>query len=126
MNHTNIEIRFSDQDGHQHVHHEAMVAYIAHGRINFVDGILNDFGLVDTVDYILAKLSVEFLKPVTWPGNVKVAVYPEHIGTKSYILKYDITKHGDDEPFCKAETVTVFYDIATGESIPVPDVFKSK
>ena len=34
---TPVDIRFSDEDNMGHVHHEAIVDYIAHARATFID-----------------------------------------------------------------------------------------
>ncbi len=122
MNKTSIEIRFSDQDSQGHVHHEAIVGYIAHARVSFVDGLVEDSGVKDT-DYVLVNLNVDFLAEVSHPGVIDVSSWVERIGNKSVTTKYELFKEG--EKFAKASSVNVFFNTKTKETVPIPDQLKS-
>ena len=119
---TSIEIRFSDQDSQGHVHHEAIVGYIAHARVSFVDGLVEDSGVKD-IDYVLVNLNVDFLCEVNHPGVIDVSSWVKRIGNKSVTTKYELFKEG--EKFAKATSVNVFFNTKTKETVPIPDELKS-
>ena len=55
-----------------HVHHEAIVGYIAHARVPFIDELVKRSGVKD-IDYVLVNLNVDFLGEVNHPGVVGVS-----------------------------------------------------
>ena len=122
MSKTSIEIRFSDQDSQGHVHHEAIVGYVAHARVSFIDGLVGDSGVED-IDYVLVNLNVDFLGEVSHPGDVDISSWVERIGNKSVTTKYELFK--DSEKFAKAISVNVFFNTKTKETVLIPDELKS-
>ena len=69
-----MDIRFSDQDSQGHVHHEAIVGYMAHARVEFLDELIaklaegEDNRLDhDLLDHILVHLNVDFLQDIPLP-----------------------------------------------------------
>ena len=55
-----------------HVYHEAIVVYIAHARVTFIDELVERSGIKD-IDYVLVNLNVDFLGEVNHPGVVDVS-----------------------------------------------------
>jgi acyl-CoA thioester hydrolase len=121
MSETSIDIRFSDQDSQGHVHHEAIVGYIAHSRVSFVDGLVKDSGVED-IDYVLVHLSVDFLGEVKHPGAVEVISRVAEIGNKSVTTEYELFKDG--EKFAAGKSVNVFFNTLTKETVAIPDKLK--
>jgi acyl-CoA thioester hydrolase len=115
---TSVDIRFSDEDNMGHVHHEAIVGYIAHARVTFVDDLVKRSGVPD-IDYVLVNLNVDFLAEVNHPGMVDVSSWVERIGSKSVTTKYELFKNG--EIFARATSVNVFFNTRTKETVPIPD-----
>ena len=122
MSKASIEIRFSDQDSQGHVHHEAIVGYVAHARVTFIDELVKRSG-VEEIDYVLVNLNVDFLGEVKHPGVVDVSSWVERIGNKSVTTKYELFKEG--EKFAKASSVNVFFNTKTKETVPISDQLKS-
>lgn len=122
MSKTSIEIRFSDQDSQGHVHHEAIVGYVAHARVSFIDGLVKDSGVKD-IDYVLVNLNVDFLGEEKHPGVVDVTSWVELIGNKSVTTRYELFKDG--ALFAKATSVNVFFNTESKETVPIPDELKS-
>lgn len=119
---TPVDIRFSDEDNMGHVHHEAIVGYIAHARVTFVDELVKRSGVKD-IDYVLVNLNVDFLGEVNHPGVVEVSSWVEGIGTKSVTTGYELFKEGGI--FAKATSVNVFFNTKTKETVAISDALKS-
>ena len=115
---TSVDIRFSDEDNMGHVHHEAIVGYIAHARVTFIDELVKRSGVKD-IDYVLVNLNVDFLGEVNHPGVVDVSSWVERIGNKSVTTKYELFKGGGK--FAKAISVNVFFNTKSKETVPIPD-----
>ena len=105
-----------------HVHHEAIVGYIAHARVTFIDELVKRSGVKD-IDYVLVNLNVDFLGEVNHPGVVDVSSWVERIGNKSVTTKHELFKEG--EKFTKAISINVFFNTKTKETVPIPDQLKS-
>ncbi len=119
MTDTRVAVRFTDQDSHKHVHHVAIVDYVAHARVEFIDSLLWKHGIKDRYDYTLARLEVDFLAPIEHPGEVIVQPHLEHIGNKSFVTTYKLFKDGEE--FANARCVSVFFDLETGKTVEVPE-----
>jgi acyl-CoA thioesterase FadM len=131
-----MDIRFSDMNSQGHVSHEAIVSWVAHTRIGYIDSAIKiakdknydpQHSTIDVqlnaIDYTLAHLQIDFKKQTTFPGEVRLDVTVQRIGKKSLTLKYIL--YGDDNksifPFAQAKSITVFFDVTTSKTIPIPD-----
>jgi acyl-CoA thioester hydrolase len=122
MNNTQlIDIRFSDMDSQGHVHHEAIVGWIAHARVTFINNIIGGAG-IENIDYTLVHLQVDFEKSITHPGEVKIDVFVKKMGNKSLTIWYTLFK--DRVRFAQAESVTVFFDTTTEDTIYIPSILR--
>ena len=122
MNNTQlIDIRFSDMDSQGHVHHEAIVGWIAHARVTFIDSIIGGTGIKD-IDYTLVHLQIDFEEPIAHPGEIEIDVFAKKIGNKSLTIRYTLFK--DKIRFAHGESVTVFFDTITGDTISIPPVLR--
>ena len=54
------------------VYHKAIIVYIAHARVTFIDELAKRSGVKD-IDYVLVNLNVDFLGEVNHPGVVGVS-----------------------------------------------------
>ena len=113
-----IDIRFSDMDSQGHVHHEAIVGWIAHARVSFIDGVIEAARAKD-IDYTLANIQVNFEMHVNFPGEARLDVLVKRVGGKSLSLKYMLSK--DKMRFAQSRSVSVFFDKNTKDTVPIPD-----
>lgn len=116
-----MDIRFSDMDSQGHVHHEAMVGWIAHTRVSYINGVI-DAIRVKNIDYTLVNLQIDFQKQITFPGEARLEVYVKRMGSKSLSLNYMLSK--DKKKFAQATSVSVFFDTNTNKTIPIPDLMR--
>ena len=74
---------------------------------------------------ILAKVSVTFKKPVSYPANVVVELHAGRIGGASFTLLNRLTVEGEAEPSATGECVIVWYDYVNQRSAPVPEKLRA-
>lgn len=110
-------IRFQDIDRNNHVNNIAFAVYGETGRTNFVDHLFAEFG--DKIDFVVARLTVDYLKQAYFPGSVDVGTAVYKIGTKSCTLIQAIFCNG--ECIATSETVWVYFNREENHSEVIPD-----
>lgn len=117
-------IRWGDMDALAHVNNTLYLRYFEEIRVSWAHGIGMPLRS-DGEGMILAKASVTFKKPVTYPANVTVDLLAGHIGRTSFVLLNTLTVDGDSEPSATGECVTVWYDYIALKSMPLPDKLRA-
>ncbi len=113
-------IRWGDMDALAHVNNTLYLRYFEESRV--VWSQCNGMGLnAEGTGMILAKVSVSFLKPVSYPANVVVTLHTGRVGRASFTLLNTLTVEGDAEPSATGECVIVWYDYVNKKAVPVPD-----
>ncbi|MEM6461440.1 MAG: thioesterase family protein [Pseudomonadota bacterium] len=116
---TPVTIRYSDQDPMQHVNNVAVAAYLEAGRLGFVEHM---FAGKDTPAnrMVLANLTIDYLREITFPGTVEVGGKMAALGERSLTTHYGIFQGEACMVVCRA--VNVFFDPQTRRSAaPSPD-----
>ena len=106
-------VRFRDVDSMGHMNNAVYATFLEQARIAF----LRPRG-ADQSTMILARLEIDFRKPVATGDTVAIEVRPGGIGTKSFELEY--TLRVGDEVVAEARTVLVSYDYVAERSVEVP------
>lgn len=115
---TPVTLRFSDQDSMGHINNVSFAAYIEAARTMLVQGLLDQFqhpGL----DFILARVVIDYRRELHYPGTVEVGGRLIGLGNKSLTSGYGVFL--DNECVCTAESVNVFYDMKTRSSVVPPE-----
>ena len=73
---------------------------------------------------VLAKLTVDYLKEITFPGTVDVGGRLTYVGTKSMRTEFAIFQR--DTCCVVSESVNVFFDPETRASAPPPEDAKAR
>lgn len=115
---TSVTIRFSDQDSMGHVNNCSFAAYVEAARTMLIQGFLDQFDHPG-LDFILARVVIDYRAELHYPGSVDVGARLIHAGTKSLTSGYGI--FAGDTCVATAESVNVFYDMNTRKSVVPPD-----
>ena len=114
----NVTIRFSDQDAMAHVNNVCIAQYIEAARVTLVQGLIDRFDHPG-LDFILARVTIDYRQELHYPGSVDVGARLVGIGNKSMRSGYGVFK--GDACIATAESVNVFYDMNTRASTKPPD-----
>ena len=114
---TQVTIRFSDQDSMGHVNNVSFGAYIEACRTMLIQGFLDKFNHPG-LDYILARVAIDYRRELHYPGTVDVGGRLIRLGSKSLTSGYGVFK--GDVCVATAESVNVFYDMNTRTSVTPP------
>ena len=131
MKRTSIEIRFTDVDSQDHVNHTAIVEWIAHARVQLIDGRVAQYhhtiwqNLKDQdpeLDHVLVNLDVNFHKEVFYPGTIEVSGRVLNVGSKSVTTEFFV--YSGDEVVAEAQCINVFFRTSDKKSVDIPDKLK--
>lgn len=114
---TPVTIRFSDQDSMGHVNNVSFGAYIEAARTMLIQGLLDQFDHPG-LDFILARVVIDYRRELHYPGTVDVGARLIRLGSKSLTSGYGVFK--GEECVATAESVNVFYDMNTRSSVVPP------
>ena len=109
-------VRFRDCDAMGHVNNAVFSTYLEEARI----GVLGDL-----VEFILARVEIDFRSELRMGEEVEVRTRCSRIGTKSFDLEHVIAASGG-RVVAEAKSVLVSYDYRLGESVPVPDGLRER
>lgn len=119
---TPVTIRYSDQDAMAHVNNCALATYIEAARTAFIYELIQRGGMRG-MEFILARLIIDFRRELHYPGAVEVGARLIRIGNKSITTGYGVFR--DDDCVATGECVNVFYDMATRKTVTPPDSVKA-
>ena len=111
-------IRFADLDPQGHVNNTVFATFFETGRVTLLrepQNRLNPPGATS----VLARLDINFLKELHWPGEVEIGTGTVEIGRSSYTFLQAV--------FCKGEcagtgrATMVMIDAATRKARPLPE-----
>ena len=114
---TNVTTRYSDQDELGHINNCSYVAYVEAGRVQFLSGLL-DHDLYPGIDFILARVSINYIRETYYPGVIVVGSRILKLGTKSITTGYGLFK--DSHCVATGESVTIFFEVESRNTIAIP------
>jgi acyl-CoA thioester hydrolase len=111
-------IRFADLDPQGHVNNTVFATYFETGRVTLLRGpkdLLNPPGATS----VLARLDINFLRELHWPGDVEIGTGTIEIGRSSYTFLQAVFCNG----VCAAtgRATMVMIDAATRKARPLPE-----
>ena len=104
---TNVDTRYSDQDELGHINNCSYIAYVESARVPFLGGLL-DPEKHKNIDFILAHISVDYVREAHYPGVIKVGSRILKLGNKSMTTGYGLFK--DDECKATAKCVNIYFE----------------
>jgi len=110
-------IRFGDLDPQGHVNNTVFATYFETGRVTLLRGpqdLLNPPGATS----VLARLDINFLKELHWPGAVEIGTGTLEIGRSSYTFLQAIFCNGECAATGRATMVMI--DAETRKARPLP------
>jgi acyl-CoA thioester hydrolase len=114
-------LRWGDMDAMGHVNNVVYFRLMEEARIQWFDRL--GFSTLPVGQApILAHVSCDFVKPLSYPGLAVVSQTVERLGRAS--VEMSITIERADEPgavYARGKSVIVWYDYGVGKSAPWPD-----
>jgi acyl-CoA thioester hydrolase len=121
-----IPVAWGDMDAYAHVNNAVYLRWFETGRIAYFERL----GLIerkqeDGVGPILARVAVDYRRPVTYPDSVRVDTTVTRIGTSSFTMAHRAFSKALQAEAAAGESVIVVYDYGQGRSAPVDDALRA-
>lgn len=118
-----VTLRYSDEDSMGHINNVAYAAYFEAGRMGLFSELLRGLG-DQKFNFVLASVTIDYLKEMHFPGDLKVGGRLIRVGEKSITTGYGAFLNG----VCHATStcVNVYFDPRTRKSRPFPADFRAE
>lgn len=119
--HTTIQLRWKDIDQFGHVNNANYLTYFEVGRF-YYNRDVNDWNW-EQDQYLIASIKVDYLRPIHYPGDIKIYLRTSDIGDKSFSFYYAITfeKNGVEKLAALGQSTQVMFDLKANKTIPIPE-----
>lgn len=118
-----MPLRYADLDPLGHVNNVAMSVIFEQARVEFVYPLLQARGR-SYMEIVLARVEIDYLREITYPGHVEIGTRVERIGAKSVTLVHGVFKGAGDVCAARGRAVLVAFDSRGRTSAPLPPDFK--
>ena len=118
---TSIQLRWKDVDQFGHVNNAVYLTYFETARF-YYNRDVNQWNWNED-QYIIAFVKVDYLRPIYYPGDIKVYLRTSDIGDKSFNFYYAITfeKNDIEKIAATGQSTQVFYDLKNLKTISLPN-----
>lgn len=117
-----IQVRFTDLDVYGHVNNNIYFSYFEMARVHYFRELLGDAWNWMENGFVLAKNEVDYVKSILLQHEPKIEMYTESIGTKSFVLGYELKVN--DVLFAKGKSVQVCFNAKKNESVEITEEMK--
>jgi acyl-CoA thioester hydrolase len=115
---THLPVVWSDQDLFAHVNNLVYLRWAEHSRVEYLLRVGLWRSEADGHEPILARLEVDYRRPVLFPGSVSVGTRVTRIGNTSFQMNHIVVC--EDFIAAEVDSVIVMLDIATKRPVRVP------
>lgn len=110
------KVRYADTDRQGHVNNAVFSTFLETGRVEVLYNARLPI-LMQGASFVIASLKLEFLKEITWPGQVDIGTGILKIGNSSITLLQRLFQN--DDCVAQAETIIVQVDDETRRGSPL-------
>jgi acyl-CoA thioester hydrolase len=121
-----IQLRWGDMDAMSHVNNVQYFRLLEEARIQWLaqEGIST---LPTQGAPILASISLDFVRPLNYPGTAIVRQEVTRVGRSSLELALLIERSDEPETvYARGRSIIVWYDYEAGRSVPWPEALRQK
>lgn len=113
---TGDKLRYGDTDRQGHVNNAVFATFLETGRVE----LLYNEDLADEGSaFVIARLELDFLSEINWPGGVQIGTAVLEVGRSSFKLFQKVFQDG--QPVAQGMTVIVQMNEATRRSQPLSE-----
>lgn len=121
-----IAVRYGDLDAQRHVNNARYFTFMEEARIQYIQHLdLWDGSEFDDIGFILLETDCRFQSPIRYGQRVRVGVKTVKLGNKSMELECALEDPETDQTLATGRSVLVAYDYAAGETMPIPDGWRT-
>ena len=120
-----IPIRWGDMDAYGHVNNTIYFRFMEQVRVEYLEALGFKVRPEGSAPVII-NASCTFLIPLNYPGVVEIGMFCGYPGRSSIPTHYEIRLQGDETLYATGESKIVWMDVASGKSVPIPDVLRAQ
>nr|WP_299484143.1 thioesterase family protein [uncultured Roseibium sp.] len=113
---TTDKLRYADTDRQGHINNAVFNTFLETGRVELLYG---DELMQEGLAFVIARLELDFLAEINWPGTVEIGTAVKEIGRSSFKLFQRVFQDGT--PVAEAVTIIVQMNEATRKSTPLSE-----
>jgi acyl-CoA thioester hydrolase len=120
-----LTVRQRDIDSFGHVNHSVYLTYAEESRWRWY----YESRFRETFDggIVIAEAKVDFLRPITYPNEVKIETYVHTLGNSSLHFYHELSLSNAPELVCtKIDLKAVFFDFNTKKPTRMPEGVRKK
>jgi len=124
----NLSVRFMDLDALQHVNNARYLNFLEEARIAYCQEKLNLFNNINDLNVLVARIEIDFMKPIHFEDKLSIHTRVSKMGTKSFTFEsvFSVEKEHANTIVSRALQTLVTFDIKSGKSIEVPNDIRQK
>jgi acyl-CoA thioester hydrolase len=112
------KLRFADTDCNGHISNAVFAVCCQNARMEILSDP-NRAPVPAGAHFVIARLQLDFLAEMHWPGTVEIGTRVEHIGRSSIVLVQSLFLRG--RCVARAKSIVVLIDAASRRAIPLTD-----
>jgi len=117
-----LPVQWGDQDAFLHVNNTVYFRWCESARIDYLDKLgLSDLIRAEGIGPILAAISCNYRRPVTYPDQVQVGARITRLGRSSLTMEHIIYSEAQQQVVADATSTLVVFDYNRQSSLPIPD-----
>lgn len=121
-----IQIRFNDIDGLNHVNNAVQLFYFDFGRMNYFSEILGDRINWEDPGMVVASVKNDYIRPIYINEKIEVCSKVTQIGTKSMQMLQCIREKNTGEIKTVSHSVMVGFNRKEDASMAIKDFWREK
>lgn len=120
-----LPVQWGDHDAFNHVNNTVYFRWCESARIEYLNQLgLNARSDLAGIGPILAAISCNYRRPVTFPDNVQIASRVTRLGRSSLTMDHLIYSEAQSQVVADATSTIVVFDYQGQKSQPVPDLIR--
>lgn len=120
-----LSVRWRDLDAFNHVNNSKYLSYLEEARLRWMLTVPG-MGLDDNVAPVVAASTLNYRRPIGWPGDVVVELFVERLGTTSVTIGHRIIDASEGGvTYCDGNVVMVWIDRTSGRASALPDAVRA-
>jgi acyl-CoA thioester hydrolase len=120
-----ITTRWEDEDVYGHVNNVVYYSFFDTAVNGYlIDATGTDIRRLDAVG-LVAETQCEFLRELTFPGDVHAGLSVTRLGTSSIVYRIGLFQGESDEPAAIGRFVHVYVDAQSRQVTPIPGVVRA-
>ena len=125
-NQLELRLDWSEMDLFGHINNVSYFKYIQASRVNLWENTgMQTYFRDHNLGPALAKTECRFLKPLFYPGNIRIECFVKQIRTTSFQLHHFI--YNDSGELCaEGEDVIVFFDYKLHKKVPLTEELRKQ